>query len=98
MKLLTCLLDGVEQVAVLAENDVVPVRELGYSFHTMNELIRGTDRQSLREMESRSHQAPASARRPLESVQLTAPIPHPVRDVVCMGLNYKPMPTKWQTP
>ena len=89
MKLLTCLLDGVEQVAVLAENDVVPVRELGYSFHTMNELIRGTDRQSLREMESRSHQAPASARRPLESVQLTAPIPHPVRDVVCMGLNYK---------
>ena len=29
MKLLTCLLDGVEQVAVLVENDVVPVRELG---------------------------------------------------------------------
>ena len=89
MKLLTCLIDGAEQVAVLVGEEVVPVQKIGYPFASMNDLIRGTDRQALREMENRALAAPASARMPLSTVRLTAPIPHPVRDVVCMGLNYK---------
>ena len=89
MKLLTCLIDGAEQVAVLVGEEVVPVQKIGYPFASMSDLIRGTDRQALREMENRALAAPASARMPLSTVRLTAPIPHPVRDVVCMGLNYK---------
>lgn len=89
MKLLTCLIDGAEQVAVLVGEEVVPVQKIGYPFASMNDLIRETDRQALREMENRALAVPASARMPLSTVRLTAPIPHPVRDVVCMGLNYK---------
>lgn len=89
MKLATCVYNGKEIVAVVTadESAVVPVKALGYAFESMNELIRGTDKAVLAEM---SAAAEAFAEKiPLESVRLLAPIPHPVRDVICMGLNYK---------
>jgi len=52
----------------------------------MNDLIRRTDRAALAAIFSAAEKAQPI---PLEDVRLTAPIPHPVRDVVCMGLNYK---------
>lgn len=52
MKLLTCIYQGQETVAVLAANGrhVVPVSDIGYDYATMNDLIRGTDRASLAAM------------------------------------------------
>ncbi len=89
MKLLTCIYQGQETVAVLAANGrhVVPVSDIGYDYATMNDLIRGTDRAYLAAMAAAAENADQPI--PLEEVRLTAPIPHPVRDVVCMGLNYK---------
>ena len=45
MKLLTCRIKGVEQVGVLSrdETTIYPIRELGLTETTMNELIRGFD-------------------------------------------------------
>lgn len=89
MKLLTCCFQGKENVAVLMpdESHVVPLSALGYGYATMNDLIRQSSPRVLQAI------AGAAARWPdpveLRDVQLMAPIPHPVRDVVCMGLNYR---------
>lgn len=69
------------------EKFVVPVRELGCDFKDMNDLIRRADKAQLAEMAAAAEVS--EGRVPLTEVQLLAPIPHPVRDVVCMGLNYK---------
>lgn len=89
MKLLTFLHEDVEQVGVLSQQGgcVYPVKELGYSFQTMNDLIRGTDDAMLQEMAERAASGQSKSYL-LKEVKLLAPIPHPVRDVVCMGLNY----------
>lgn len=89
MKLLACVYEEKEHVAVLTADrrHVVPISALGYPYETINDLIRGMDRGSLAAMSRAAEQS--SARLRLDQVRLTAPIPHPVRDVVCMGLNYK---------
>ncbi|MGE4276673.1 MAG: fumarylacetoacetate hydrolase family protein [Lawsonibacter sp.] len=89
MKLLTCVYQGKELVAVLSpdEEHVVPISALGFSYDRMNDLIRGTGRAELRAMAAAAEQA--GERIDIADVRLVAPIPHPVRDVVCMGLNYK---------
>lgn len=89
MKLLTCVYQGKETVAVLTGEDsrVVPLSALGWDVADMNDLIRRTDRASLAAIGAVAEKAAQWI--PLADVRLTAPIPHPVRDVVCMGLNYK---------
>lgn len=89
MKLLTCVYQGRETVAVLTADGchVVPVSDIGYDYATMNDLIRGTNRAVLAAMGAAAENAANPI--PLDAVRLVAPIPHPVRDVVCMGLNYK---------
>lgn len=89
MKLLTCIYQGKEIVAVLSadEQHVVPTSALGLPYETMNDLIRGIDRARLCAMAAAAEQT--AERIDLAHVRLTAPIPHPIRDVVCMGLNYK---------
>ena len=49
MKLLTCIYQGKETVAVLTGEDsrVVPLSALGWDVADMNDLIRRTDRASL---------------------------------------------------
>ena len=49
MKLLTCIYQGRETVAVLTGEDsrVVPLSALGWDVADMNDLIRRTDRASL---------------------------------------------------
>ncbi|MEA4933580.1 MAG: fumarylacetoacetase, partial [Lawsonibacter sp.] len=89
MKLLTCIYQGKEILAVLSteERHVVPTSALGFSFENMNDLIRKIDRAELCAMAAAAEQT--AERIDLSDVRLTAPILHPVRDVVCMGLNYK---------
>lgn len=89
MRLLTCEIQGREEAAVLTRDGafVVPAASLGTPFADMNALIRGTDRAALRRMAEAAEAC--GTRIPLGEVRLRAPIPHPVRDVVCMGLNYR---------
>ena len=89
MKLITCRYNGAEHTAVVTHGDTqaVMTEDLGYHFRDMNDLIRSTDRSELRRMEALAQGSGKMI--PLNRVELTAPIPHPVRDVICMGLNYK---------
>lgn len=89
MRLITCVYRGRETVAVLRKDGkhFVPVSDIGCGFETMNDLIRGTTRASLAAMSEAAERTESAV--PLDQARLTAPILHPVRDVVCMGLNYK---------
>ena len=89
MKLITYL-DPVcgESVGVLTAGDcVIPVREAGLTCRTMNELIRTmteAERTALKALAAE----PGEKGIPLDRVQLLAPIPEPLQDVLCLGLNY----------
>lgn len=87
MKLLTCLIDGKEQVCVLSRNEqtVYPVRELGLTVPSMNALIQSNSPEIRRLLETAETSCPGI---PYSSVGKCAPIPHPVGNVICLGENY----------
>lgn len=90
MKLLTFLYGSQEKVGVLSPKGdrVYPVSNLGYSFKTMNDLIRRADDAMLTEMSLQAKKGAVKGYM-INEVRLLAPIPYPVRDVICMGLNYR---------
>ena len=75
--------DSREEVGILREDRVLPLVELGYAYANMNELIlRSTP-------EERAAMAAAAGEGlPLDAVTLLSPIPRPLQDVLCLGLNY----------
>ena len=75
---------GKEEVGILRAGDaVLPVRDAGFDYESMNDLIL---RAGAAELEAlRRCEGPTL---PLSSVALLAPIPRPLQDVLCLGLNY----------
>lgn len=89
MKLLTCNIQGAEQVCVLSadERTVYPVQKLGFSDASMNDLIRSFTPEKRKVLEETARQGhPCGG--PLSDTQPCAPIPHPVGNVICLGENY----------
>lgn len=83
MKFVTYVFDGAEFAGVMnADNTaVIPTSEFGISAKTVNELIC--------ELDGKLPVVPENAKCiALSEVELLAPIPHPVQDVICLGLNY----------
>lgn len=88
MKILTCRLNGVEQVCVLSASETMvhPISSLGLPYTDMNELItRCTPAQKAILLQAEQAQGDT----PLEAVKLCAPIPHPIGNVICLGENYR---------
>ena len=85
MKLVTFIRSGSEkeELGLLRGEGVLPLGEHGFSYADMNELIcRST-------AEERAAMAAAEGETlPLASVRLLSPIPRPMQDVLCLGLNY----------
>ena len=85
MKLITFVRRGAseEELGVLRGERVLPLREAGFSFADMNDLIlRSTS------AERAAMAAAESTELPLGDVTLLSPIPRPLQDVLCLGLNY----------
>lgn len=84
MKFVTYSIGGKENVGVLSEDEksVIPASELGFKSEEMVSLIRELDG-SLPEISGKEKAIP------LCGVKLEAPIPEPVQDVICLGLNYR---------
>ena len=85
MKLVTFIRNASarEELGVLRGERVLPLREAGFSYADMNELILCSTR------EERAGMAAADgATLPLEEITLLSPIPRPLQDVLCLGLNY----------
>ena len=85
MKLVTFIRSGSEneELGLLRGEGVLPLGEHGFSYADMNELIcRSTagERAAMAAAEGETL--------PLASVRLLSPIPRPMQDVLCLGLNY----------
>ncbi|MBP3736619.1 MAG: fumarylacetoacetate hydrolase family protein [Lachnospiraceae bacterium] len=75
---------GGEEVGVLrADGTVLPVAEAGLDYRDMNALIRGMTAEEKQALETCD-----AAALPAGEVRILAPIPRPLQDVICLGLNY----------
>lgn len=72
-----------EEVGILREERVLPLRELGFPYASMNELILNAT-----PGERAAMAAAEGEGLPLATVRLLSPIPRPLQDVLCLGLNY----------
>lgn len=86
MKLVTYVRKGsnVEEVGLLKSGGaVLPLRDAGFEWRSMNDLITGATPADLAALSSAEGTA-----LPPDAVRLLSPIPRPLQDVLCMGLNY----------
>lgn len=75
---------GGEEVGVLRAGDtVLPVAEAGLAYPDMNALIRGMTAEEKQVLEACDAAGLAAG-----EVRILAPIPRPLQDVICLGLNY----------
>jgi len=89
MRLLTYQYRGEEAVGVLGEEMdlVVPITALGLTYDSMNTLILHATEEDMTRLR-KGAKAPPSGSIPYEAVEKMAPIPRPLQDVICVGLNY----------
>lgn len=89
MKLLTYAIDGKEAVGVMSMDlqRVLPVKELGYPWETMQQLIEEATREDLKALGKSAQTAEGGI--PYETVEKRAPIPEMRRDMICIGFNFR---------
>ena len=76
--------NGGEELGLLREDRVLPLEELGFSYRDMNDLILRASPEELAAMAAGRGEG-----LPLAAVTLLSPIPRPLQDVLCLGLNYR---------
>ena len=86
MILITFIREDKEEVGVLKDGFIVPLNELGYNYLSMNDLILNINEEELKVINKKVNEYKSSLR--LEDIKLLAPIPRPLQDVICLGLNY----------
>ena len=87
MKLVSFLYEGKEQAGVLHSDGrrIAPLAMLGLPCYDMNSLIC---RAAEKEMEALRHAEDKHFTLNAAEGKLLSPIPHPLQDVICLGLNY----------
>ena len=93
MKLLTyiCSKCGKERVGVLSSNGekVYPLWRMGFDYESMNELIQKADKEELAKIAAAAAKAEeGEGGKKFEETKMIAPIPVPIQDVICLGINY----------
>ena len=86
MKLVTFTRNGcaAEELGILRDGSVLPLEELGFAYRDMNDLILRAGKAELAAMAAAEGEG-----LPLSAVTLLSPIPRPLQDVLCLGLNYR---------
>ena len=85
MRLLTYRTGEGTQAGILLDEDVVPVSALDAPASSVRSLLQALDADGLAALARRARDS--TARLPLASLTLAAPVPDPEK-VVCLGLNY----------
>ncbi|MCD7777977.1 MAG: fumarylacetoacetate hydrolase family protein [Clostridiales bacterium] len=87
MKLITCIYNSSEIIALLSENEreVYPLSQFGIKSSSMNELISEISSEDLVKAADTDR---VSEKIPVSNVKLLAPIPVPKQDIICLGVNY----------
>ncbi|MDR5659414.1 fumarylacetoacetate hydrolase family protein [Serpentinicella sp. ANB-PHB4] len=91
MRFITYLENNQEKVGVINDKDQVfnmNVLLEGNKFNTMQELIENFDQEKLMTIKKGMLEKNTQSIS-LDNIQLKAPIPIPLRSIICLGLNYK---------
>lgn len=92
MRLVTYEIEHKKGLGVISRDGewIYPLRSLDMDYKTMQELIEGISESEKRLLEYASGQDPYKVKGavPMKEALLLAPIPHPVQDVICLGINY----------
>ena len=92
MKFVTYEIEHKRRLGVINRDGtwIYPLRPLDMDYKTMQELIEGISESEKQLLEYVSGQDPYKIKGavPAEEAILLAPIPHPVQDVICLGINY----------
>ena len=74
MKLVTYIHEGKERTGIVSEDEKMIYET---SFESMNDIILSGEKPK-----------PKGDAVPIDDVTLRAPIPRPLQDVICLGINY----------
>lgn len=92
MKFVTYEIEHKRRLGVINRDGtwIYPLRSLDMDYKTMQELIEGISESEKQLLEYVSGQDPYKIKGAVlaEEAILLAPIPHPVQDVICLGINY----------
>ena len=92
MRLVTYEIEHKKGLGVISRDGewIYPLRSLDMDYKTMQELIEGISESEKQLLEYASGQDPYKVKGavPMKEALLLAPIPHPVQDVICLGINY----------
>lgn len=92
MKFVTFEIDCCEQAGILNadETHIYPAAALGLPYRTMNELIQNITPEETALLAASAKKAPEEIPGAVkkEHARLLAPIPRPLQDVICLGINY----------
>lgn len=92
MKFVTYEIEHKRRLGVINRDGtwIYPLCSLDMDYKTMQELIEGISESEKQLLEYVSGQDPYKIKGavPAEEAILLAPIPHPVQDVICLGINY----------
>lgn len=87
MKFVTVKYNDQECIGVLIEGKgIAPMEGCNLPYHTMNEFISHVTAYEMRFLERISQEYQDLI--PLDEVEFCAPIPYPIQDIICLGLNY----------
>lgn len=96
MRFVTYLLkDNVERLGIINSDmtgiyDIKSIPDLQNAYKDMNDFIANVTQQDLETLKSRNYEKNSQVKVDLiEDVKLCSPIINPVKDILCLGLNYK---------
>lgn len=96
MRFVTYLLkDNVERLGIINSDmtgiyDIKSIPDLQNSYKDMNDFIANVTQQDLETLKIRNYEKNSQVKIDLiEDVKLCSPIINPVKDILCLGLNYK---------
>lgn len=88
MRIITFEKDNERQVGVWnGDKDIIPIKMCGVNFESVNDLIVNSKKEDLVTLKD-AFKKHSDKIINIDAVRLLAPIPNPLQDVLCLGLNY----------
>jgi 2-keto-4-pentenoate hydratase/2-oxohepta-3-ene-1,7-dioic acid hydratase in catechol pathway len=90
MKLYTAMMNNQEEILVGfgEENTVYMLKDLGYSYVDMNDLIMNLSQEQMQDLYEMAAIGINEKAYDIEELELLSPIVRPRQDVICLGINY----------
>ena len=92
MRLVTYEIERKVKLGVVSQDEkwIYPLQSLGMDYTTMQEVIEHISDSELQLLEHASglENSRIEGAAPWSEVKILAPIPNPVQDVICLGINY----------